>query len=261
MSFLSDILQRKKEEVADRRRLLPESVLLTRAQSQSPCRGFEQALSQRGEPLRVIAEVKRASPSLGPIRSDVEPAGLARRYQTAGAAAISVLTDGPGFGGSMEDLVAVRAAVSLPVLCKDFVVAPYQLLEARVAGADAILLIAAALVPGLLVELLAASRELGLDTLLEVHDRDELELALETRATLIGINNRNLSTFQIDLATGEALLPHLPGSVRAVAESGVRGRLDAERLRRAGAANLLVGEALVKALDPEALLHEILAVP
>jgi indole-3-glycerol phosphate synthase len=261
VSFLADILERKRREVAERRQQIPASVLSARAGAQPATRGFGQALSPRGGPLRIIAEVKRASPSLGSIRPDVDPVALAKRYQAAGAAGISVLTDGPGFGGSLEDLTRVRASVSLPILRKDFILDGYQLLEARAAGADAALLIVAALTPSLLSELLSAAAELGLDILVEVHDRIEVERALTAGATLIGINNRNLSTFEVDLATSEALLPEIPASVRAVAESGVRGRAEAARLRLAGAANLLVGEALVRAPDPEALVAELLAIP
>jgi indole-3-glycerol phosphate synthase len=256
MTFLADILARKRVEVDAARRAVPERELRARAADAPAPRGFEAALSSRGGPTRVIAEVKRASPSAGAIRAGLDAPAQARAYAAAGAAAISVLTDGPGFGGSLADLAAVRAAVDLPVLRKDFVVDRYQLLEARAHGADAALLIVAALDPAALRALLDACGELGLAALVEVHDEPEVELALRAGARIVGVNNRNLKTFVVDLAVSERLLPRLPAEVRAVAESGVRSADDARRLRRAGAANLLVGEALVRAADPGALLRE-----
>jgi indole-3-glycerol phosphate synthase len=207
----------------------------------------------------VIAEVKRASPSAGAIKAGLDAVAQARIYAGAGAAAISVLTDGPGFGGSLADLAAVRAAVDVPLLRKDFVVDAYQLLEARAHGADAALLIVAALDEAALRALLAECGALGLAALVEVHDAAEVDVALRAGARNIGINNRNLKTFVVDLAVSEALLPRLPADVRGVAESGVRSAEDARRLRRAGASNLLVGEALVRAADPGALLREMTA--
>jgi indole-3-glycerol phosphate synthase len=256
MSFLGDILARKRDEVAERRAALPDGELAARARDAAPLRPFESALSLAGGPLRVIAEVKRASPSIGTIDGALDAPAQARRYAAAGAAAISVLTDGPGFGGSLDDLVAVRAAVDVPLLRKDFVVDRYQLLEARAAGADAALLIVAALAPDALRRLLDEAGELGLAALVEIHDGPELDVALAAGATVIGVNNRNLRTFVVDLAVSESLLPRIPPRVRAVAESGVRTAADARRLRAAGATNLLVGEALVRAPDPGALLRE-----
>jgi indole-3-glycerol phosphate synthase len=253
---LGSILERKRHEVAERRAAISESELAQRARRAAPTRGFANALARQGESLRVIAEVKRASPSAGAIRADLDPVALAVDYARAGATAISILTDGPGFGGSLEDLRRVRAATSVPLLRKDFVVDAYQLLEAREAGADAVLLIVAALTPTALTELLAAAAELTLDALVEVHTLIELDVALRAGAALVGVNNRDLATFHVDLATSEALLPKIPAHVRAVAESGVRTVEDAHRLRRAGAANLLVGEALVRAADPGALLKQ-----
>ncbi|GAO03636.1 indole-3-glycerol phosphate synthase TrpC [Anaeromyxobacter sp. PSR-1] len=255
MTVLDGILARKVDEVAARRAVLPDAELAARAAAAPPPRGFEAALSPRGGPLRVIAEVKRASPSAGAIRAGLDAVAQARRYAAAGAAAISVLTDGPGFGGSLEDLVAVRAAVDVPLLRKDFVVDRYQLLEARAAGADAALLIVAGLAQDVLRRLLEACGELGLAALVEVHDDREAERALAAGARIVGVNNRNLHTFHVDLAVSERILPTLPASVKGVAESGVRTPEDAARLRRAGAANLLVGEALVRAEDPAALLR------
>jgi indole-3-glycerol phosphate synthase len=203
--------------------------------------------------------VKRASPSAGAISAGLDAVAQARRYQAAGAAAISVLTDGPGFGGSLQDLVEVRAAVDLPVLRKDFTVDAWQLLEARAAGADAALLIVAALPGDALRRLHDRCAELGLQALVEVHTAAEVERALACGARLVGVNNRDLHTFQVDLATSERLVPAPPAGGRGGAESGGPPPADARRLRAAGAPNLLVGEALVRAADPGALLRELCA--
>jgi indole-3-glycerol phosphate synthase len=259
MSFLSEILTRKRAEVAEQKRRVPEAELLRECRDLPPVRSLKGTLSGPGGPVRVIAEVKRASPSAGNLARSLDPATLARRYAQAGAAAVSVLTDGPGFGGSLEDLQAVRAAVELPVLRKDFVVDPYQLWEARAAGADATLLIVAALGRVELTQLALAGSEAGVELLVEVHAQSELATALALGASMVGINNRDLATFVVDLKTSEALLPRVPAHVRAVAESGVRGPEDVQRLRAAGAANFLVGEALVRAADPGALLAQMLA--
>jgi indole-3-glycerol phosphate synthase len=259
VTFLEGILARKADEVAARRAALPERELEARAREAPPPRGFGAALSARGGPVRVVAEVKRASPSAGAIRAGLDAADQARRYATAGAACISVLTDGPGFGGSLADLASVRAAVDVPLLRKDFVLDPYQLLEARAHGADAALLVVAALDPERLRALLDGCARLGLSALVEVHDEAELEAALVAGARLVGVNNRDLRTFAVDLAVSERLLPLLPEDVKGVAESGIRAAADARRLRRGGAANLLVGEALVRAEDPGRLLRELCA--
>jgi indole-3-glycerol phosphate synthase len=259
MSFLADILARKRVEVEAARRAVPERELAARARDAAAPRAFEAALSLAGGPVRVVAEVKRASPSAGAIRAGLDAPSQARAYAAAGAAAVSVLTDGPGFGGSLSDLAAVRAAVGVPLLRKDFVLDRYQLLEARAHGADAALLIVAALEPDALRRLLAAASEIGLAALVEVHDEVELAAALAAGARIVGVNNRNLRTFAVDLAVSERLLPLLPADVRGVAESGVRTAEDARRLRRAGASNLLVGEALVRAGDPGALIREMVS--
>ncbi len=256
MTFLPDILARKTAEVEARRAARSERELESACRDLPAPRDFAGALSFRGGAVRVVAEVKRASPSAGPIAMDLDAVGQARRYAEAGAAAISVLTDGPGFGGSLDDLAAVRAAVGTPLLRKDFVVERYQLLEARLRGADAALLIVAALPDDALRRLVGACHELGLAALVEVHDAREVGVALGAGARLVGVNNRDLRTFRVDLATSERLLALLPDDVKAVAESGVRTPADARRLRAAGAANLLVGEALVRAADPARLLRE-----
>ncbi len=256
-TYLDAILERKRLEVAALAAATPERELTARLGDAPPVRDLAAALSPPGGPTRVIAEVKRASPSAGAISAGLDAVDQARRYQAAGAAAISVLTDGPGFGGSLADLLAVRAAVTLPVLRKDFTVDAWQLTEARAAGADAALLIAAALPGDLLRRLHDRCGELGLHALVEVHDEAEAERALLAGALLVGVNNRDLRTFAVDLATSERIVPALPASVKGVAESGVRGGADARRLRAAGAVNLLVGEALVRAADPGALLREL----
>jgi len=258
-TYLDAILDRKRAEVAALAATRPEAELLAALADAPPVRDFGGALSQRGGPTRIIAEVKRASPSAGAISAGLDAVAQAQRYQAAGAAAISVLTDGPGFGGSLDDLLAVRAAVAVPVLRKDFTVGAWQLAEARAAGADAALLIAAALPGDLLRRLHDRCGELGLHALVEVHDEAEVERALRAGARLVGVNNRDLRTFAVDLATSVRLVPALPSGVKGVAESGVRSGADARRLRAAGAVNLLVGEALVRAADPGALLRELQA--
>jgi indole-3-glycerol phosphate synthase len=258
-TFLDQILARKRTEVDRRRAAVPDRELEGLAAAAPPARPFEAALSPRGGPIRIIAEVKRASPSAGGIDPGLDAPAQARRYAAGGAAAISVLTDGPGFGGSLDDLRAVRAAVEVPLLRKDFVLDRYQLLEARAAGADAALLIVAALAPGALRRLLDDCGELGLAALVEVHDPAEAESALRAGARIVGVNNRDLRTFAVDLGTSEQILPALPDGVKGVSESGVRTAADAGRLRRAGASNLLVGEALVRAPDPARLLAELAA--
>ena len=259
MTFLSEILARKASEVAARRAARPDREVEAACRDLPAPRDFRGALSSRGGPTRVIAEVKRASPSAGAISARLDAPAQARRYAEAGAAAISVLTDGPGFGGSLEDLSAARAAVVAPLLRKDFVIDGYQLLEARLHGADAALLIVAALPRDALRRLLEECDSLGLAALVEVHDEREVEIALAAGARIVGVNNRDLKTFVVDLAVSERILPALPESVKGVAESGVRSADDARRLRRVGAANLLVGEALVRAEDPGKLLKEMMS--
>jgi indole-3-glycerol phosphate synthase len=256
VTFLAQILARKADEVASRRASRPDRELRAACRDLPATRDFFEALSWRGGSGRVIAEVKRASPSAGAISAGLDAPAQARRYAEAGAAAISVLTDGPGFGGSLEDLEAVRAAVETPLLRKDFVLDPYQLLEARLHGADAALLIVAALPGDGLRRLLEGCQALGLAALVEVHEGAEAEVALAAGARIVGVNNRDLRTFVVDLAVSERVLPGLPQSVKGVAESGIRTADDARRLRRAGASNLLVGEALVRAADPGKLLRE-----
>jgi len=259
MTLLEEILARKALEVAARRAALSERELEARAVATPVPRRLEDALSPPGGAVRIIAEVKRASPSAGAIDTALDAPAQAARYAAAGAAAISVLTDGPGFGGSLDDLAAARARVQAPLLRKDFVLERYQLLEARAWGADAALLIVAALPGDLLRRRLDDCAALGLSALVEVHDLAEAERAVAAGARIVGVNNRDLRTFQVDLAASERILPALPAGVLGVAESGVRGADDVARLRRSGAANFLVGEALVRASDPGALLREMAA--
>lgn len=258
MSFLSEILERKQAEVAARREKLPEAELEKRLSPRGEARSLFHALSPPSGPVRVIAEVKRASPSAGAIREGLSPQKLAAEYERAGASAISVLTDGPGFGGSLEDLREVRSVVRAPVLRKDFILERYQLLEAREVGADVVLLIVAALPPERLLLLHREATELGLEVLVEVHDEAELDVALSQKCPLIGINNRNLKTFEVDLAVSERLLPKIGTRARAVVESGIKGPGDVARMQKAGGANFLIGEALVRAQSAEALLRSLL---
>ena len=251
---MSDLLERicdeKRDHVARCRRDRPLASLEGALPSERP-RGFARALGARVAAGRVglIAEIKQASPSRGMIRADFDPAALARAYQAGGAACLSVLTDAPHFRGEVTHLVEARAACSLPVLRKDFTVDAYQVIEARAAGADAILLILAALDDGEAQELEMAATGLGLDVLLEVHDEAELERALRLRSPLLGVNNRNLRTLAVDLATTERLAPLVPADRLLVCESGVATAADVARMTRAGARGFLVGESLLRQHD------------
>lgn len=223
-------------------------------------RPFAAALTRPGR-LNVIAEHKRRSPSKGAIREDLDPVDVARGYEAAGAAALSVLTDEPFFGGRIEHLVAARGATGLPVLRKDFVVDAWQVWEARAAGADAVLLVAAALEDDALKQLLAVAGEAGLEALVEVHDRDELDRALSAEARIVGVNNRDLKTMEVSLDTALSLGPVIPDGVVAVAESGIRDREDLRTLGEAGFSAFLIGERLMGAPDPGKALSELLEAP
>jgi indole-3-glycerol phosphate synthase len=214
------------------------------------------------EPGRIalVAEVKRRSPSQGTISATLDPASHATAYAEAGASAISVLTDGPFFGGSLEDLAAVAARVALPVLRKDFILDPLQIAEARAAGASAVLLIVRALAPQRLRELAGAAQEWGLATLVEVHDRGELEVALRSDAAVIGVNSRNLDTFGIDIEAAWSLLGQIPSDRIAIAESGLTTEADVRRAAAAGADGVLIGTALSGAADPSALARAVVSV-
>lgn len=248
MSVLDDIVRAKRAEIG---RLHPwRSALRKQAEDAPAPRDFAGAL--RGERVAVIAEVKRRSPSAGWIRRDLNAAGLASMYAHGGAAAISVLTDGEHFGGSREDLEQARAAVDVPVLRKDFILEPVQVHEARAMGADAVLLIVRLLDDDVLRDLTALAGELGMAALVETHEAGEVERALKAGARVVGINNRDLSKFETDLATTERLVPGLPGDIVVVGESGIHERADVERLAAAGVDAVLVGESLVRADDAAA---------
>jgi indole-3-glycerol phosphate synthase len=234
------------------------SVLVAEAENYAPARGFAAAL-RSGPPQgsagpAVIAEIKRCSPSKGPLAPDLVAGVLAKSYAGAGAACLSVLTDNEFFGGSAEDLAQARAAVELPVLRKDFTVSAADVCDARLMGADALLLIVGALSPGELAELLQLARHLGLDALVEVHDEAEAELALSAGADMVGVNQRDLVTFAVDTERALRVSASLPGTVVRVAESGIRTPDDVRRLGDAGFDAVLVGEALVTAADPGAAL-------
>ena len=248
-TYLDRILARHREVAAqDRRDIAP---LRAEVLALPPTRGFRAALAARVQ-LGVISEVKRRSPSKGDLNPGLDPAELARAYERGGASCLSVLTDEEFFGGSVADLRAARAACSLPVLRKDFTVGERDVLDARLMGADCVLLIAAALQPAELVQLHHLADEIGIDVLVEIHDEPELDVALQAGATLIGVNQRDLVTFQVDHERAVRMAGAMPDHVVKVAESGVRGAADAAALRAAGYHAVLVGETLVTAGDPAA---------
>ena len=258
-SILGRILDAKRRRLEAARAATPRAELLRRLGDAPPVRDLGAALARPGVRPRVIAEVKLASPSAGPIRPDADPASIAAGYEAAGAAAVSVLTEEDFFAGSLAHLAAVRARVGLPVLRKDFLVDEYQLLEARAAGADAVLLIVAALDDDALLRLQDGAGELGLAALVEVHDDREAERAVRAGARIIGVNHRNLSTLQMDMGLFARLRPLLPDGTVAVAESGIRTPADVRRLGDAGASAILVGESLMRTADPGAALRELLS--
>lgn len=257
--ILDRILAETRAEVARRKLTAPMSTLEQKAKSAPGPRGLAQALGAGGT-VRLLAEVKHKSPSKGVLRSDFDPVSLARAYEKAGADAISVLTDEPFFGGSLLHLRAVRETVPLPVLRKDFIVDPYQIVEARAVGADAVLLIAAALDDKTLGHLLAMTRDWGMDALVEVHTENELERALAAGADFVGINNRDLNTFETSLDVTLRLAPRVPAHVTLVSESGIRSRGDVTKLAAGGVHAVLVGERLVTDDDPTAAARALVGV-
>jgi len=254
-TYLDRILERHRETAAADTRQIEH--LLEQARAMPPARGFRAALDGRSS-LGVIAEIKRRSPSKGDLNADLDPAEMARTYERGGAACLSVLTDVEHFGGSITDLQAARTACTLPVIRKDFTVAEHDVLDARIMGADCVLLIAAALDPAELAGFHALAIEVGLDVLVEIHDERELEHALAAEATLIGVNQRDLVTFQVDHERAVRMAGVIPDHAVKVAESGVRGADDASSLRAAGYDAVLVGETLVTSGDPAAAIADLI---
>ena len=259
--ILQRILARKSEEVAERSARAPLAELQARIADASPPRGFANAIVARiaNGQSAVIAEVKKASPSKGVIRADFDPAAIARSYETGGATCLSVLTDVDFFQGSDAFLQQARAACTLPVLRKDFVVDAYQIYESRLLGADCVLLIAAALDDGQLSEFAFIADQLGMDVLVEVHDLDELERSLPVPARLLGVNNRNLRTFEVSLDNTLALKDLVPADRVLVTESGILAAADVALMRAAGVNAFLVGEAFMRAPDPGSALRQLFA--
>ncbi len=252
--MLNKIIAQKRDEVKQRRQSVPLSVLKERIAHRGVALDFAAALS--GEQIRLIAEVKRASPSRGLLCPDFEPVTLATRYAQGGAAAISVLTEENYFGGSLDHLQAIREAVKLPLLRKDFIFDPYQVYEAAAYGADALLLIVAILSQEQLSELLSLSHGLGLECLVEVHNEAEVGRALNSGAKVIGINNRDLRTFDVDINTTRRLRPLLPRGQIVVSESGIRSRQDIKKLKEWRVSAVLIGEALATTGDIPAKMRE-----
>lgn len=255
-TFLDTVVERTQAELAKRKREIPASELQSRIGPVRRGRPFSEGLIAEG--ISLIAEMKRASPSRGPIRPGASVTEVVGAYQRAGARAVSVLTEGAYFGGSLDDLVEARSACDLPLLRKDFVVDEYQLLEARVAGADAVLLIVAALDPDRLNALMGSASDLGMDCLVEVHDEDEVRIAVDAGVEVLGINNRDLHSLEVDLETTFRLLADVPAGTVVVAESGITRAEDVESLEEAGVDAILVGEALMRADDPVRAVRELL---
>lgn len=258
MSKLREIFDTKHQEVAEAKAKTSLQDLKAACRNLPPIRPFRKALIDAAVDVALIAEVKKASPSQGMIRADFDPAAVARSYERAGAQCLSVLTDVQYFAGSPDNLRLVRDAVVLPLLRKDFIDDPYQLYEARLWGADAILLIVAGLLPSQLRELNEEARTIGLDVLVEVHDEDEVETANDLNADLVGVNNRNLSTFETNLSTSEALIPLIHGGAVKVSESALRTYEDIQRAQEAGAHAVLIGTTFCAAPDVEAKVREVM---
>ena len=257
MSVLDDILVDVRADLAERQARVSLDELKAKAEGRPDCRNPLPLL--RGDGVAVIAEVKRSSPSKGALAAIADPASLAADYESGGAAVISVLTERHRFGGSLDDLVAVRRAVDVPVLCKDFIVSSYQLWEARVHGADLALLIVAALEQNALVSLVERAKSLGLTPLVECHTAEEVARSVDAGTDVVGINARDLRTLQVDRAVFARVAPHIPDHVVRIAESGVRGPHDVIEYARAGADAVLVGESLVTGRDPRSAVADLVA--
>ncbi|MEY8205751.1 MAG: indole-3-glycerol phosphate synthase TrpC [Bermanella sp.] len=255
-TILKKIIDRKWQEVKAHSAQVSINTLLAQANNQDACRGFKQALESKiaSGQAAVISEIKKASPSKGVLREHFVPSEIAQSYEAGGAACLSVLTDVDFFQGADDYLVQARAACSLPVLRKDFMVDPYQIVEARAMGADCILLIVSALADAQMKELDDCARELGMDVLVEVHDEAEFERALSLPAPLLGINNRNLHTFEVTLDTTFNLLPRIPEGTLLVTESGIMDANDVNAMREKNVHSFLVGETFMRAADPGAQL-------
>ena len=255
MGFLTDVVERLQRDLEEHP--LDDLALMARVSAMPPAKDLEAALTL-GEPPALIAEVKRASPSAGMIAEDVNPSVLARAYQAGGAAAVSVLTEPRHFQGSLADLQAVRSSVSIPVLRKDFLIHPSQVIEARASGADAVLLIVAALTDAQLRALLEAAGDVGLATLVETHSDEDLRRALDSDAKLIGVNARDLETLEVDVAGALARVGRVPDDRISVLESGISTRANVDAALEAGASAILVGEALMRADDPARAVRKLL---
>ena len=255
MSRLDELVDAARRTVGERSRAVPLEELRGRLEARGEDRPFKEALVRPG--LSIIAEFKRRSPSAGEIRPGAEIGDIVTAYERGGAAAVSILTEDGAFGGALEDLAAARSACDLPLLRKDFVVDPYQLVEAAVYGADAVLLIVAALEPGDLARLRQEAEGLDLDTVVEVHDEEELEVALDLDVDVIGINNRDLGDLRVDIATTARLITDVPAGQTVVAESGYSSRDQLDELERIGVDAVLIGEALMRAPDPEQAVREL----
>lgn len=262
---MSDVLAKicddKRAHIADRKKAVPDAEIRALAKSAPAPRGFAAALTRKADAgdYALIAEIKKASPSKGLIRPDFAPVALARAYRKGGAACLSILTDEPYFHGRDQYLTAARTAVDLPVLRKDFMLDPYQIFESRALGADCVLLIMAALDDADAAELEAVALDLGMDALIEVHNGEELDRALKLKSSLIGVNNRNLKTLDIDLKTTEELASRVPDDRALVAESGLYAPADLSRMAAAGARRFLIGESLMRQDDVEAATKAILS--
>ncbi len=255
-TILDRIVEARRAAIEHRKRVLPEAVLRMGAAKAAAVRDFPAALTR--DAVNVIAELKKASPSRGVLRQDFDPRGLAVQFEQAGAAALSVLTEEEFFQGSLKDLRVARAASALPVLRKDFIVDPWQVWETRATDADSFLLIAAVLGEGLLAELLALGRELGMEPLVEAHTREEVLRAVNAGARIVGVNNRDLRSMEVRLETALELIDAVPDECIAVAESGMRSREELKRLRAAGFDAFLIGEHLMTSPDPAAALRALL---